>query len=115
MTERQVSVTVFRAEQYDGKAPFSYDTKLVDVIAWFQQKLEEIPEQYRANAVCEIGSTGGYEGSTYWTIEITYDRPETASERGERIAAAEAQAIEKREREIAAAKATLARYGTIIS
>lgn len=106
-----ITIKTFDAEQYDGDFPFSYDTRLTDVISWFQQKLEEIPSEYRGSAVCEISSTGGYESSHYATIRIEYTRPETAEECADRKAAERSRAEECKQRDIAKAKAILAQYG----
>jgi hypothetical protein len=79
------TVTVFQAEEYDSGFP-DYKATLLSVIELLQDKLEEIPEQYRGMATCEISSRNGYEGSTYATIEISYTRPETDEEVEQRIA-----------------------------
>jgi hypothetical protein len=79
----KVYVKVWEVEQFEADFP-SYDAKLVDVIAMLQQKLLEIPDEYRDVAECEIDSKAGYEGSTTALITIRYERPETAEEVAER-------------------------------
>lgn len=63
-----------------------------------------IPEEYRASARCSIDSEGGYEGSHYATIEVTYVRPATDEEievyhRQQALRQAEQEAKERRELE----------------
>lgn len=75
--KQQVQIKVFEQEQHDGEWP---PTKAVDCIAWFQAKVSEIPEEYRATATIEIDSAGGYEGSHFGKITISYWRIETDEE-----------------------------------
>jgi len=106
-----IRVTVCDTEQYDGDWPTpNYPTRLVDAIAWFKTKLKEIPVEYRDTARCTIDSIGGYESSHYGHIEISYDRPETTAEQGERLAKAEAQDWSLKERELAALRALKLKY-----
>lgn len=112
MSKRQnVTITVFDGEQHGGDWPTpGYPAHLVDAINWFQSKLEEIPVEYRETALCEIDSAGGYEGSHYGHIEISYVRPETDEEMASRIVRNEQREAAKRVEEIAALRALRARY-----
>lgn len=106
-----IRVTICSVDQHEGDWPTpNYPTLLLDAIAWFQGKLEQIPEEYRANARCEINSTGGYEGEHYGHIEISYDRPETVSERGERTAREEAHLAVLRAKELKALRILQTKY-----
>lgn len=102
-----VKVTVFDKEQYDGEWP---DGRLVDVIAWFQAKLAEVPEEYRAEARCEIDSASGYEGSHYGHIAISYTRAETDEEMTARETRKAANRAACEQRELAALRALQAKY-----
>ena len=77
-----VTVTLFNQERYDGEW---MPEKLTEAIAWLQKFLEQVPEECHQAASIEIGSTGGYEGDHYATIEISYERPPTAEEKQERL------------------------------
>jgi hypothetical protein len=62
------------------------DGSLDRVIASLQRIREEIPEEFRGVARCEIDSQGGYEGEHHATIKVCYSRPETDREWKLRIA-----------------------------
>ena len=73
---KQKRVTLFNQEQYDGDWPPCNATEFV---AWFAEKLGEIPAEYRKAAIIDIGSSACYDCSTA-NIEIYYDRHETDDE-----------------------------------
>lgn len=111
VTEREtVTVTVFDGEQHNGDWPA---LRLVDAIAWFQAKLAEIPEEYRAEARCEIDSSSGYEDCHYGHILISYCRPETDEELAARIAQERADKAHCERMEIAALRALQAKYPNV--
>ena len=60
--------------------------RIVDLIAWLQGILEEIPEECRDRAFIEIDSEGGYEGEHHVEMSLCYQRDETDSEMEKRIA-----------------------------
>src|SRR5579864_1132178 len=76
-------VHVFRQEQYDGEW---LPEKLSDAIAWLQEKLEIVPNEYRDSAKIEIDSVSSWKDSHYASIEISYQRPPTEAEIAERKA-----------------------------
>lgn len=93
MRKHDIEEIVYSGQQYDEGFP-SYNWTLNRVIEWFHDKLYQIPEEYRAKAVCEIASEGGYEGCHYGSIKISYWRKETDAEltaRAERIRIERAQ------------------------
>lgn len=103
MTKKQETrITVFKQERYDGQWPPEHGNSF---IAWFQAKLNEIPEEHRGNARIELDSQSGYEGSHYASIEITYRRMETEEEAKSR----EAEEERSRQDAIADAEARVAR------
>jgi hypothetical protein len=102
-----VKVTVFNSEQYDPDWPFNYDTKLKDVVHWFNAKLAEIPAEYRDKARCDIDSNGDGD----MTLRISYWRPETPAECEERLTREEITEARNRIEALAMARAILARYG----
>lgn len=75
--KQQVQIKVFEKGQYGDEWP---PEAAADYIAWFQAKVAQIPEEYRAAARIEIESDEGYEGSHYGTITISYWRVETDEE-----------------------------------
>lgn len=78
-------VTVFAANQFgDANWPFDEETKLTDVIAFLKDQYESIPEQYRDETICNIDNSSYYD-STYATIEIYYERPETIQDQQARL------------------------------
>jgi hypothetical protein len=88
---QETNVTVFSAEKYDNDWPWSDGVPtLIEVIRWLQDKLNEVPEEYRAVTHCEIDSVSSWESSHYAQITIEYRRPETDLEMSNRIASVEA-------------------------
>ena len=73
---KQKRVTVFNKEQYDGDWPPS---NAIEFVAWFAEKLGEIPAEYREVAIIDIDSIACYDSSKA-SIEIYYMRPETDGE-----------------------------------
>lgn len=105
-----IRIIVCDIEQYDGDWPTpEYPTLLLDAIAWFQAKLQQIPEEYRAQARCTIGSTSSYDNH-YGHIEISYDRPETAAECSKRLVEEEAHVALLRARDLKTLRTLLAKY-----
>lgn len=104
-----IEITVFAAERGDKDWPFDYGARLADIAAWFNTKWSEVPLEYSAVAKCEIGATRSYDEDVP-TIKITYSRPETASERGERLAATENREARQRERELTTLRSLQAKY-----
>ena len=74
--DMEVTVEVFNQEQYDGEW---IPPTLVAAIAWLQEKLEQIPPEFRANARIEVEGVSSYD-SSYANILIDYMRPATESE-----------------------------------
>lgn len=109
---RTITVEVCNLEQYDGDWPTSdCPSTLMGAIAWFNNKLAEIPEEYRATARCEIASTGGWEGCHYGHIEINYQRLETKEEAACRQAKQKAHEASIRDHEISQLRKLRAKYG----
>lgn len=105
--DHMTKITVFHAEDGDTTWPFSDDARLADVAAWFNTKWFEVPLEYSTIAKCEIGTSDDYQCAS---ITISYERPETASERVERLAATENLKAEQRERELVVLRALQAKY-----
>lgn len=105
----ETQVTVVQQERYDA-GPFDFgaiyeDGTLDNVIHSLMAIRDSIPEEYRADARCEIGSESGsesgYECSHYASIEVRYYRPELPEETSRRLATEREMA----EAEIAKARA----------
>lgn len=111
MDRRKVKIVVFNGEQYDDDWPtLDSSTTLLAAIAWFNDKLIAIPEEYRESASCEIDSAGGWEGSHYGHIEIWYNRPETDEEMKSRAEKEAKRADKKKREELATLAALKAKY-----
>jgi len=63
-------------ENWDNYRP----TSLLEYIEWLNEKLREIPEEYRPTARVEIDSESSY-GSASLEYRIVYERPETNEEK----------------------------------
>lgn len=90
---RTIKIVTHKSEQYDADFPF--DRPLMDVLSWFIKQLNEIPQEYRESARCEVDTTSSEDGlydSYYTAIEISYERPETDEE----LAARELKELEHR-------------------
>lgn len=74
----EVRVSVFETPIFNRDRDWPPDD-LVGFIAWFQGKLDEIPEQFRGAARVDL-STDYEEGDCYVDLSIYYDRPETEEE-----------------------------------
>lgn len=80
-TEKMVKVTIFKDDQWTSDWP---SENLAECIAWLNEKLGQIPIEYRAISQIEIESRQEY-GRTIATIEIFYLRNLTAAEKAESI------------------------------
>ena len=80
---REVCVTVFERERYDGEWPPEDEAGF---LAWFTDKFSEVPKEFRGSLTVRIDSHSGYSGSHNPGIEIEYTRPETDEELAKREA-----------------------------
>lgn len=101
---KHISKTV---EKYDGDWP---PEDAAGALAWFQAKLDDVPQEFRGTARIGIDATESY-GSAYATIEISYTRPETDDEEAERERQAAARADRTRAEELQMLTALQAKYG----
>jgi len=72
-----IMVEVFKKEQYDGDWP---ERNAIEFLAWFEEKINSIPEEFRREAKIELEALSSYEESAYVSLEIYYYRPETGDE-----------------------------------
>lgn len=79
-------------------------------LAWFQTKLDDVPQEFRGTVRIVIGATENY-GSGYATIEISYARPETDDEKAERERQAAYRANNTQAQELRMLAALQAKYG----
>ena len=86
-------VTVADVEQYNADFPPS---GLSAFAAWLQDRIAEIPPEYRDSSEIDFGYTYGYDDDVWVTLKIWYERPETPEEASEK-ARAVAEAAAKRE------------------
>jgi hypothetical protein len=94
-------------EQYDADWP---PEDAAGALAWFQQKLDCVPSEFRTTARIQIDSEESY-GSSKATIEISYTRPETDEEEAQRKQQAAAKADRQRADELRTLAALQAKYG----
>jgi hypothetical protein len=105
-----IHVEVVDCEAGSDHGPSS-DGPLRNVIAWFKEQLEKIPEGHRGTARCEIdGVPDKYDSGCDANIRITYTRLETHDEVLARAAAGETKTKDARDREIATLRTLAARY-----
>ena len=107
--KQEVQETVFNSSRYEGAGWPPEDP--AGFVAWFQERIERIPAEYRATATIELGTQSGYYGDSSVSIEITYRRPETDEQFAARLAHDEAQNRSRTEQERATLAALLAKYG----
>jgi len=113
MTKKMVQETVHNGGPYDGNGWPPEEP--AGFMAWFQERIDSIPPEFRPQAKIEFASEGGYYGDHSPHIEITYLRPETDEQYASRLqreaheARARAQMQEHQER--AALAALLKKYG----
>lgn len=105
--KQQKQVVVFDGEQYDGEWPPEDAT---GCIAWFSEKLESIPPEYRSAAKIEIDVKGSYVNSCYARIEIYYDRTETDDEENAREAENQRRREAQKAQELRTLAALKAKY-----
>ena len=103
-----IMIEVFNKQRYDCDWP---PRGAVEFIAWFEEKINSIPEEFRRAAIVDLGAVESYDNSYYATIEIYYCRPETKEE--ERIRADKEQEYAKslREKELKQLKELKRKYG----
>lgn len=82
-TKQKVEHVVFRgsADSGDGWPP----EDPAGFMAWFQDKINDIPEEHRADTKIELGILSGYYGEATPEIEITYLADETDDQLGSRL------------------------------
>lgn len=82
-------IPICEVDESKREWPARDETKLASLIAWFQERLREIPEEYRELAECAIETVGDdYDGGRSCAeLIIGYWREETEAEAAEREAA----------------------------
>lgn len=70
---------------YREEGCYNFPTNLIEFIAFWQQKLDEIPSKHRASAYIDMDEYERYGDPTLDT-EIHYIRPETKTEGRDRLA-----------------------------
>lgn len=75
---KTVTVKVLSTEKdCEGFPP----TRLREFIEWAHSLEDQIPGEYWDSTLVEFGSRHGYDEDTETTLEVTYVRPETETER----------------------------------
>jgi hypothetical protein len=110
---KTVYMSIFNAGEHDD---YGWPPKnAIRFIAWFQEKIDSIPLEFRDSAIVEINSVSEYYGAHSVELEIHYKRPETDIEMRARIvrdkAAADFKASQQEQQERAVLAALQAKYG----
>ena len=96
---RKTTNVVLSCEEEFGPEWNWMPKKLVDLIPWVQKYLELVPEEYRDNAAFETVSFRDSRKEYWLNVKIHYHRPETDEEMEARLAAEEAQKLERQRAE----------------
>ncbi len=84
--------------------------KATEFMAWFQSKLDMIPDEYKELTMIDLTNSTSYDSSKM-EIEIYYERAETPEEETERERQAQAQIEHKRQQEIELLERLKKKYG----
>ena len=74
-------ITVFSGRVMDLVEDWPSSENALEFIKWFQDKLEEVPEEYHSRTRIQIEGHDWYDGGNDVSIEISYEREETIEER----------------------------------
>lgn len=111
MSEAQtVRVRLLYIEENEGDWP---PEQAADFMAWWRDKLEQIPQEHRSRAGIEISSDSDYDGASHACLEIFYSRPETYYECEERLRSEGTMAMEREKRDRAQYETLRKRFGGI--
>ena len=108
-TKQEVQETIFNGSRHEGDGWPPEDP--AGFVAWFQERIDRIPAEYRSTATIELDTQSGYYGDSSVSIEITYRRPETDEQFAARLARDEAQKRSRMEQDRDTLAALLAKYG----
>jgi len=103
-----IKIEVFKKDQYDGEWPEENAAKF---LAWFEEKINSIPKEFRDSAKVELEAVPGYEHCAYASIEIYYYRPETDEEEIARKAKEQNRAELKKQLELRQLEELKRKYG----
>jgi hypothetical protein len=101
------TISVFSTEN-GNSLPYN----VVELIAFLQEQLAKVPEEYRTAAVFDADAHTDWDGYGYVATRITYDRPETDDEVLARLKAEQLQALAQRDQELAELARLQAKYPT---
>lgn len=104
---KKMKVESFTVESYDSYWP---PEDAVGCVAWFQNLLEAVPQEYLHTAKIDIGNYKEYDDA-YAQIRISYTRPETDAEEAERERRERAAEEAARNRELQLLAQLQAKYG----
>ena len=90
------TIVVFKSTSF-----WDLPTKASEFMAFWQSKLDEIPNAYRDTAEIEVEAEPSYEDSAVLSVRVTYSRPETDDEVSSRERQENAAKERQREREMA--------------
>lgn len=107
-TKQKVQKVVFRDAVDDDEGP---PQDLVGFIKWFQDKLDGIPEEHRAETKAVLGVQSAFYGEYVPHIEITYLLDETDEQFNSRLKREEHQKQVRVHQEMRTLAALLAKYG----
>lgn len=81
-----VDIAVFESEQYDKDWPSSWDNevRLTEFIDFLNGLMGTVPVEYQGSVSIAINSALMYEDCHYVNMLVSYTRPETPEEEGQR-------------------------------
>ena len=109
MKRQQVQETVFNGSQYEGDGWPPEDP--AGFMAWFQERIERIPLEFRSVARIDLGYQREYYDSCTVTIEITYMHDETDEQMKGRIEREAAKKLEVKAKELSMLAQLQKKYG----
>ena len=83
------------SEVFDPDCEEGPPIEAAEFLAWFQRQLGGIPPEFRSGARIEIDAETREDGRPYPTIEISWERPETPTEKMARVHEAARKAVQK--------------------
>lgn len=104
-----VRVTTLSLKDFDDDWP---PADALGALAWWGQKINEVPEEQRMTAQVEIDSEPGYGDLHYARITISYYRLETDEEEARRVSVEQSQKLLVQQRELAEFSRLSAKYAS---
>jgi len=96
---------------FDEDKNYDLPTKPDELIAFFQEKIALVPEEYKDTAEIEIEAESIFDNYTALNIKITYRRPESDEEEKKRLEREKAQKEWRENQELCQLEKLKEKYG----